>query len=384
MGYNWYYYFKKAYALYPGMVRPVAADVLLAHYERRRRRRSPLQAMLDAATGSLFHAWIPWRSRRVQRRLGLDDAWRKRATAIAHAAFADPNDIALFRIDSEAALRAYIRRFEDAAINKLLNPLGWTDRCALADKRRFAERCSAAGLPHPQTIAISERRKIHLFANPDGRELVAKPVDGEGGSGVRMLGMVADGHALLARHSELRRSGTVLVVQPRIHVHPGLADLALSALPTVRIVTMRDEHGRPEVVSATFRCPTDPEARVDNMKAGGLISPVDLDSGTLGVACFGYGGDDHASHPVTGAVIAGRVLPDWVAATALAVRAHAEAFSDYVLIGWDVAISNEGPLLIEGNGKPGVLMPQRAARRGLAQGRYGALLSYHLASLSRD
>ena len=40
----------------------------------------------------------------------------------------------------------------------------------------------------------------------------------------------------------------------------------------------------------------------------------------------------------------------------------------------------EGPLLIEGNGKPGVLMPQRAARRGLGDGRYGQLLAHHLAT----
>jgi hypothetical protein len=38
----------------------------------------------------------------------------------------------------------------------------------------------------------------------------------------------------------------------------------------------------------------------------------------------------------------------------------------------------EGPVLIEGNGKPGVLMPQRAARQGLANGRYGALLGRRL------
>jgi hypothetical protein len=148
----------------------------------------------------------------------------------------------------------------------------------------------------------------------------------------------------------------------------------------VRVVTILDEAGRPEAVSATFRFASVPEAAVDNMKAGGLIAAVDLATGALGPACKGYGGEDHAVHPATGAAIVGRVLPDWAAVTALARRAHAAAFADYVLIGWDIAMAPEGPLLIEGNGKPGVLMPQRAARRGLGEGRYGALLAHHLAT----
>jgi hypothetical protein len=115
------------------------------------------------------------------------------------------------------------------------------------------------------------------------------------------------------------------------------------------------------------------------MKAGGLLSPIDLDGGTLGLACQGYGGGDHPVHPVTGAPIPGLVLPDWAAARALVVAAHATAFADYAMVGWDVGFAADGPILIEGNGKPGVLMPQRAARRGLGTGRYGVLLAHHLA-----
>ncbi|MFC0308022.1 sugar-transfer associated ATP-grasp domain-containing protein, partial [Rhizorhabdus histidinilytica] len=255
----------------------------------------------------------------------------------------------------------------------------WTAGCALADKGRFAERCRAAGLPCPETVATVTGGAVEIRADPADRPLIAKPVRGEGGEGLHMLGPVADGAALRARLRGLKQD---MLVQPLITVHPALADIALGALPTVRIVTMIDEAGTPEVVSATFRCASDPRARVDNMKAGGLIVPVALADGALGRACFGYGGQDHDIHPATGAPIAGRTLPDWDAATALVVDAHARAFADYVLIGWDVAFTPQGPLLIEGNGKPGVLMPQRAARRGLGEGRYGALLAHHLATKS--
>jgi hypothetical protein len=376
VGYDRLYFLKKAYSLYPGVIRPISAPVLAAHYARRRRERGALRALLDAIVGLAFLAWVPWRARAVQRKFGLDGAWRQRAVTIARARFADPNDIALFRIDSAEAFDAYIRRYEDAGFNKAINPRGWTADCALADKVGFADRCASAGLPHAPTIAVVTPSGIAWLADPDGCELVAKPTDGEGGDGVQMLGPIADRAALA------KALGTPLgtiVVQPRIIVHPALADVALAALPTVRIVTILDERGAPEVVSATVRLPSDPAANVDNMKAGGLLAPVDLASGVLGLACKGYGGGDYRDHPVTGAMIVGRVLPDWDAARTLVRRAHAQAFADYALIGWDVAITPSGPLLIEGNGKPGVLMPQRAARRGLCTTRYGMLLAHHLA-----
>ncbi|KAB0677421.1 hypothetical protein F6X38_18210 [Aureimonas leprariae] len=379
MGYDRLYFLKKAYALYPGVVRPVSGGFLAAHYRRRREERGALRAALDAAVGLGFLAWVPWRARQVQRKFGLDEAWRRRAAAIARQRFADPNDIALFRIETAEALDGYIRRFEDAAFNKRINPRGWTKDCALADKRRFAERCAASGLPHPETVATVENGVVAVTLDPAGRELVAKPADGEGGEGVRMLGRFADAAELAARRPDLVGAARgAFVVQPRVVPHPALDGLALSALPTVRIVTIVDEKGAPEVVSATFRCPSAPEAVVDNMKAGGLLAPVDIETGTLGLACKGYGGGDYAAHPVTGATITGCVLPGWPEAKDLAVRAHATGFADYALIGWDVALTPDGPILVEGNGKPGVLMPQRAARRGLGEGRYGALLAHHL------
>lgn len=377
------YYAKKWFALYPGVRRPVSGGFLADHYAARRRQRGPVRAALDAAIGLGFQAWIPMRARAVQRKYGLSGEWRRRAIRIARERFADPNDIALFRIERGEELDGYIRRFEDAGLNKLVNPLGWSPDCVLVDKERFYRRCAEHGLPHPEVVATVTDGQVELRAPVAGRPLIAKPYRGEGGRGVSFVPEAAGAGDAGAFADYLRTTfggrGGVWIVQRRIGPHPDLADLALNALPTVRMTTIFNPDGEPEVVNCVLRFPSDPAARVDNMKAGGILSPVDIATGMLGVGCKGYGGGDYHNHPVTGAALPGRRLPDWDAAKALVVHAHRTAFGDYALIGWDVALSEAGPVLIEGNAKPGVLMPQRSGRRGLGNQRYGELLAYHLA-----
>ncbi|MDO6414974.1 sugar-transfer associated ATP-grasp domain-containing protein [Sphingomonas sp. BIUV-7] len=376
-----WYRAKKAYSLYPGVVAPVSGRFLADHYARRRRVRGPLRAALDCVVGLGFLAWVPLRARKVQRRHQLDAAWRTRAIAIAREAFADPNDIALFRIEHPAQLNGYIRRFEDAGLNKRINPRAWAADCVLADKIAFYARCAAHGLPHPIVVATIAEGRVSIVSPPGGRPLLIKPARGEGGAGVEFVdGAPEDARAWAEwLHARFGRRRHAWLVQHRIAPHAALADLALNALPTARMTTILNEAGVPELVSAVLRIPSNPDAVVDNMKQGGLLSPIDLADGRLGQACKGYGGGDYDAHPVTDAPIPGRRLPDWAAAQALVADAHIRAFPDYALIGWDVGLSPDGPILIEGNGKPGVLMPQRAARRGLGGERYGALLAFQLA-----
>ncbi|TCD05314.1 hypothetical protein EYB45_07495 [Erythrobacteraceae bacterium CFH 75059] len=378
-GYTPLYFAKKAFSLYPGILAPRSARFLEEHYATRRRRRSVTRTVLDAAIGCAFLLWVPLRAAAVARRHRLGRGWAREATRIAWQRFADPNDLALFRITRAEELDLFLRRFEDAGINKMLNPLGWSDACALADKLRFHDRANGAGLPTAMLIARADNGHAIVMEEPAGRDLILKPARGEGGGGVIPLERVASAaelHARLAGLPSLRRGRWL--VEERVRPDPDLRDIALTALPTVRMVTILDEQGAAELVSATFRCASDPAAVVDNMKAGGLMAPVELATGVLGLACTGYGGGDHRTHPVTGGAIEGRVLPHWNAATALVKKAHDRAFGDYVIVGWDVALTPDGPLLIEGNGKPGVLMPQRAARRGIGAGRYGELLRHHL------
>jgi len=381
--YNFSYYLKKSVAIYPGLSRPVSAQFLTDHYRARARARGPLRKGFDWIAGGLLLAWIPWRARSVARRFGLGREWAKKAAAIARARFADPNDVALFRIESPDQMDQWMRRYEYAGINKLINPHNWRADCVLADKVAFAGRCAEHGIPHPTLLATIEHGRPKVRELPHSPDIVLKPAAGEGGSGVRIV-EVPDGDredydrfaAFLARQSRGLRG--IWLAQPRMTNDPAMADIALNALATVRLSTMLDEHGEPEVVTTVLRFPSRVDSLVDNIKAGGLMAPIDPQTGTLGPACQGRGPGEYGQHPVSGADIAGRVLPHWSTAVTLARRAHRESFCEYTLVGWDVALTADGPIILEGNGKPCLIVAQRANRRGVGSTRFGELIRFHL------
>ncbi len=381
-----WYHLKKSFALFPGRRDAVSADVLHDHYAALAAQRSILRVLLDSALGSLFLLWIGPRARQIRKRYGLDEQWRLRATRIARARFLDPNEIALMGFDSEAAMATVIRRFEFPALSKTFNPAGWRYDCVLADKRRFFERCRAAGLPQPAMVAMRIGGSLTVFEAGVRRELIAKPVGGTGGHGVRLIKLSPDERSGAGLSDCLRRflpgRGDWLV-QERVRNHPALIPLGMDALITVRITTMLNEQGDPEIVAALLRYPIRAGVYVDNTSHGGLMSAIDLTTGRLGAGMIGRSAGDlriqHVQHPATGGQILDFVLPHWRAVRRLVLRAHGDAFSSYTMIGWDVAVTTGGPLLIEGNGKPNILTNQRAAGRGAGGDRTGELIRYHLA-----
>jgi len=85
-------------------------------------------------------------------------------------------------------------------------------------------------------------------------------------------------------------------------------------------------------------------------------------------------------HPDTRAQIAGRLLPMWDQVCELVRTAHA-AFSDWAVIGWDVAIMADRPRLVEGNSGPDIDLVQRPLRTPFGNDRFGALLAFQLGKL---
>lgn len=289
----------------------------------------------------------------------------------------------------------YLCRYETkGGLYRMVKSAHHSDRpYPLQDKIKFAALCRQHGLPVVPEILIVELGQIHWPEGSDGhlprRDLFFKPTRGRGGTGAevwcysgdsnyrRTNGETASGSELLER---LRGREGSYIVQPRLTNHRAIADLSIGALATVRMLTILDEKNRPEATHAVLRMAVGDNLVVDNFHAGGIACAIDMKTGILGRASdIGLRAERGwcERHPDTGGQILGRVLPRWCETVEVAERAHA-AFAGRVFIGWDIAITDDGPVLIEGNAAPDVDLIQRPCGTPLGSSRFGELLDYHL------
>jgi hypothetical protein len=283
----------------------------------------------------------------------------------------------------------FMHRMEPPAADRRIN---------LGDKLQVAAWCARAALPHPAPLMLIEDAQVVWQSSNMldlDQDLFVKPRIGRGAVGVSAFRRIAafqymdsDGRKLKLGElvsGLIREFGTRdLIVQPRLRNHPDLADLATASLAVVRAVTCLDEQGQPELVVAYFRilAKLEPDWPV-KWPISEYAAAVDLATGCLSpltgdkAECLS---DWYDRHPVTKAEVTGRVLPQWKALVELACRAHG-VFRDRVLVGWDIAITPSGPVMLEGNSYPDMHYPQRIHRRPYGEMRIGQLLQHHMARL---
>jgi hypothetical protein len=284
----------------------------------------------------------------------------------------------LYEEGVRAQARCFLNRYETKlAVFRLLN---WPGTSPLNDKAQFAAHCERNDIPTVSLVAIAEKGRIDWINGHElpARDLFAKPVCARGGKGAERWDHAGGGHYRSTDGHTV--TAAELLVQPRMVNHPGIADLSNGALCTARVMTCLNEQNDPEVVASVFRMAIGRNVVVDNIHAGGIAAEVGLETGQLGPAS-NLGDDVRLGwldvHPDTSAPIAGRVLPLWNEVRALAVQAH-RAFADRTVVGWDIAVTPDGPRLVEGNSGPDVDLLQRPMRRGLGCGRLGELMAVHL------
>lgn len=142
--------------------------------------------------------------------------------------------------------------------------------------------------------------------------------------------------------------------------HPAVSEVYSHSLNTIRVITIFDRQGRVNVACAAMRFGANGNP-VDNAHSGGFFVAVDLESGALrppGRRFLRYGGGVVERHPETHFELDGFVVPHWEPALAM-VRAAAE-YLPFPLVGWDVGITDRGPVVVEGNHDPDIRMTEIA------------------------
>lgn len=94
------------------------------------------------------------------------------------------------------------------------------------------------------------------------------------------------------------------------------------------------------------------ESMVDNLHSGGMIAALDLEKGEICTPASNHLNEVFVNHPATGVRIDGFKIPCFDEAIEMIDRKCQELDIEGYY-GWDIAISTDGPILVEGNNNPG-------------------------------
>ena len=276
----------------------------------------------------------------------------------------------LYRDENRTQAAYYIHHLQmHTLVNEPVYTVDSREADILKDKSLFYKHCRRHVLDTIPVLAVIDADQVDAKAWEKERplpckDLFSKPVDGGQGMGAKRW-VYTGGKQYRGEENQLvnqeglleeltqqsRNDGRPIILQERCQNHTVLNDWVGSTLCAARLVTGRKPNGPTELLTAMIGLP------VGEAPAGNFIPEYDslgtaIDrKGQLGTARYKRPDrvmNTYTKHPVTSQRIDGFQLPDWDDAVSLVIEAH-ETLQGIPFIGWDVAFTDQGPLLIEGN-----------------------------------
>jgi len=197
-------------------------------------------------------------------------------------------------------------------------------------------------------IGLSRAPKEEAIAwIPKYEVLIGKPKSGSCGKGIVKVN-VKD-YETAEKLYDYFIENNIDLVEKCIVQHDAINNLHPISVNTIRIVSVLRE-GVPTILCAYFRIGNG--KFVDNFNSGGMVVPVEVETGLVKYKAIDKAGNIYAKHPLTGVDIIGFKIPLWEECKAMVLKASVIT-PQMGIVGWDVAVTKDGPVLIEGNGFPG-------------------------------
>lgn len=212
------------------------------------------------------------------------------------------------------------------------------------------------------------------------KNLVVKPVGSLGGKGIQIFDEIKSSKTLKCNDGNSYTPDEVIsfmdndietrqreedsyygyIIEDKIIQDPIMNVLSSSSLNSVRVSTLLTKRNNIFIDFSMLRVGKE-GSLTDNLHQGGFVINVNVENGTLDEKTYGYIGKEgpwveKKKENIKKMFKNGKV-PYWNDAVALAKRA-ALVSPSLRTIGWDIAISKKGPLLMEGNDNWDVVIAQ--------------------------
>lgn len=260
----------------------------------------------------------------------------------------------------------------------------------LRDKCLFTKICESEQLPVVTIEHVIHDRSdcVSLIATLPKSDLVIKPQFGAKSAGISFWnyrnglyqGNDQVGLGLFDVCRQATASGHPMLIQSRLRNSGETESHSNGGITTVRVLTGKQSSDHYEVIRAVYKMPYG-RSLTNNL---GLNSAINLSTGRLAKAFRYYAlCDGYDAHPDTGEMISGKRLGCWSDVMELALNAH-RIFSKYWFVGWDIAITDQGVKLLEGNLFWDVNMLQFPYTQGLGKSSFPLIYQNCLASIAHD
>lgn len=246
--------------------------------------------------------------------------------------------------------------YQRAALQKYLQPVEYN--ILFEDKYICHQLCDSGGIPVPEFLgyiqpAENYLQKITDIVDQIDDKIIIKDCRGRGGQGIFLV--YKEGRDILVRQnldtfplSELKIT-SASIVQRFIKQHEALNKFC-SSINTIRTETILTKDNEVIVLGSFIRFGIN-NTFLDNQKLGGLSIGVNIETGEIYETAMNGIGEVFSEHPDTGIPFKGFVIPYWKDVLALSEQMQRNFFY-FKMLGPDIAITPDGPIIIEINATP--------------------------------
>ena len=261
------------------------------------------------------------------------------------AGYVDYDVIGFYKLSSKQRKTMLTRGINNKFVKKLNEKDYWH---LFNNKNEFNEMFNEY-LKRDFIYPISSKKEETIKWIKEHNLFFAKPNDGQCGKNIEKIDS-KDWNNIEDLYNHLIENKLELLEEPVIQCDK-MNELNPSSVNTTRMVSVMNDKGEVTILTTFLRIGNGIK-HVDNFNSGGMTAKINVDTGIVEEDAVNKEGTVFEKHPTTGTTIKGFQMPYWEEAKEL-VKKAAKLSTHVRYVGWDVGMSNKGPVLIEGNQFPG-------------------------------